>query len=321
MIHKILVYFHENRYRILMIIAGIVIFLLLIHGLNAIVINNNKKLAENMANSYKDNNINNSSSNSSSTTIIENTSFSISNSTSSGKQLQSEQEIIEQFLTYCNENQIEKAYKLLSEDCKEELYSTISKFRENYYNVKFQEKLNFEVNTWDENTYKINMTQDILSTGKVSGDSTKRQEYITVVKESEGYKLNINNYIGKVNINRESESENVKVTVKYKKVYKDYEEYTILVNNKSTNNVLLNELKDLKTICIVNNKGIKNNAAMSEIIQSQIYVKPGEIKEANIKFYKNYKSNNIVKSFKLDNIILNCDNIENSKKTNIDIDL
>lgn len=319
--HKILIYFHENRYKILMTLVGIIIFLLVIHGLNAIVINNSKKLAENTANFYKNNNMSNSSSNNSSTTITENIGFTVSNSISTGKTLQSEKDTIQQFLTYCNENEIEKAYKLLSKDCIEELYNNLNEFKENYYQQKFKNKLNFEINSWDENTYKINMIEDSLSTGKISNSNVKNQEFITVVKEDGNYKLNINNYIRKTDINKEAESDNIKVLVKYKKVYKEYEEYTIIVNNKSKNNILLNELKDLQTICIENNKGIKYKAVMSEIPKTYMYIKSGEIKEINIKFYKSYTSNNTIESFNLYDIILDSDNLEHSKKTNINVAL
>lgn len=45
---------------------------------------------------------------------------------------------IEEFVGYCNEHDVEKAYDMLSDSCKEELYPSQEYFEENYYNQIFE---------------------------------------------------------------------------------------------------------------------------------------------------------------------------------------
>lgn len=317
---KLRIYFYKNKYKILMTLGGIILFLLIINGLNSIVINDMKKKSKDL-NYLNITNSNSSSIGNSATTITENIGFSVSDSISTGNIFQSKKEVIKEFLISCNENDIKKAYNLLSKQCKQELYNTIDEFEKNYYKPNFKNKLSFEISSWDRDTYKIDMSQDILAAGKITDDKSIKQEFITVVEEDNNYKLNINNYIGIIDINKEYEKNEIEILVKHKNVYNDYEEYTIMVNNKSKNNILLNELNDLQTIYIENNKGIKYNAAMSEIPKSVMYIKSNEIKEINIKFYRKYNLNNIIESFNLHDIILNSDNLKSSKKVNINIEL
>ena len=107
-------------------------------------------------------------------------------------------QVLNDFVAYCNEANIEEAYKLISDECKDEIYSNIEIFRNSYYNVIFQgNKKNVSIDNWIGNTYKVSYNEDFLSTGKYSEENTI-QDYITIVKDAnEEYKLNINKYISR----------------------------------------------------------------------------------------------------------------------------
>jgi len=60
--------------------------------------------------------------------------------------------IIEDFFRLCNEANVEEAYKLLSVDCKEELYPTIQDFITKYYNRIFTEKRSYDSILWIANS-------------------------------------------------------------------------------------------------------------------------------------------------------------------------
>lgn len=314
--HKLLVYIHQNKYKILMIIGAIIIFLLTIHGLNTIVVNQSKNMSQNLSNISNKSKVSNSSSNSS-TTITENIGFSISDNISKGEILQSEKRVIQSFLTYCNEGKIESAYRLISNDCKNELYNTLEIFKDSYYQKNFKSKMTFNIESWDRNVYKISMTEDSLSTGKISNNNYKKQEFITVIEENQKYRLNINNYIGNFDIDKGTENSGINIRIKDKKVYKEYEQYTVVISNNTKNNIILNELKDLRTIYIENENSIKYNASINEIPSSFMNIKQNEIKEVDIKFYRNYSSSVRITSFNFCDIILNSDDLENSERLNV----
>ena len=59
----------------------------------------------------------------------------------SGDELTSSQiemiEVIEQFVEYCNNGNVEEAYNLLSDECKDEMYKTLNDFKVSYYDQVF----------------------------------------------------------------------------------------------------------------------------------------------------------------------------------------
>ena len=76
--------------------------------------------------------------------------------------------LINDFLQYCNSKQIEKAYEMLSENCKTELYPTIDDFSNSYYNIIFSQSRDIEVKYDSINDiYQIVFYEDILESGKL----------------------------------------------------------------------------------------------------------------------------------------------------------
>ena len=63
---------------------------------------------------------------------------------------------IDQFISYCNEQDIESAYNLLTDECKEEMYPELQNFQNSYYDEVFAgAKKNVSVENWTSNIYKI----------------------------------------------------------------------------------------------------------------------------------------------------------------------
>jgi len=82
---------------------------------------------------------------------------------------------ISQFIDYCNEGKTARAYAMLSDKSKEETYSTIEEFEEQYINKVFNINI-FEYKILENvDTYRIILVQDMLITG--STNSTIEEEY------------------------------------------------------------------------------------------------------------------------------------------------
>lgn len=142
--------------------------------------------------------------------------------------------IISSFVSFCNSGDIESAYQVLSKDCKEQLYPTINDFTDRYYNKVFNNKKSFEMQAWISSgnyyTYKINLKEDILSTG--NANSASIEDYYTIVYEDGSFKLNINSYIGNQKINKFNETDSVKIEILNKNIFMDYEIYNMNVTSK-----------------------------------------------------------------------------------------
>ena len=176
-----------------------------------------------------------SSSISNNTTTYGNKSYSIISGETVKEETNKENtDIINSFIGYCNNEEIEKAYEILSNNCKQKLYPTIDEFKDKYYNIIFNNKKSYDIQSWVSNgkyyTYKINLKENILSTGNANSSSI--EDYYTIVYESGSYKLNINSYIGNEKINRFNETDSVKIEVLSKDIFMDYEIYNINVTSK-----------------------------------------------------------------------------------------
>ena len=79
----------------------------------------------------------------------------------SGERLKNDSEIINKFLNYCNEGNLNEAYNILTDECKEEMYPTIDDFKKIYYDNTFGEKKkSYTIENWMEDTYQVNITED-----------------------------------------------------------------------------------------------------------------------------------------------------------------
>ena len=198
---------------------------------------------------------------------------------------------IDKFAEYCNNNNTDDAYNLLSEECKKEMYPTVEDFIELYYKKIFDGKLkNISVENWVDNIYKVKFSDDALSTGIYNSDNNI-QDYISVVKdEDDNYKLNINGYVGQEELNKETEAFDLKIKVVEKNQYMDFTTYTYEVKNGSKNVIRLNDIESEAEMYLEDKNSIKYYAYMNELAESDLRVMPGETKKVVIKYYCRFSS-------------------------------
>lgn len=312
--HKLRKFYYDNKEKIWGIIIFVVLVLLSIQIVNRLMaIQNENDLKNINQNSTLD------------TTYSENKNTYITNDESvvTGEKvgetdLQDANKIIEEFISECNNGNIEQAYNLISTDCKNEMYQDINKFKTMYYDKIFNSntKKIATAENWILNTYIVNISEDIMTTGNLSEGI---QDYITIVKENNELKLNVNNYIGKEEINIEQLVDNINFNVIEKHIYVDYEIYKLKISNQSDNNIVLDTLQDPKTIYLQDDNEIKYYAYSNELISSMLKINKNFSTEINIKFSKSYSSSNVgLKSIVFSGIVI--EGNESDEKT-IEINL
>lgn len=220
--------------------------------------------------------------------------------------------IIDQFVRYCNAGKIEDAYNLLSDNCKKELFPTIEIFKQNYYNKIFNTTKLYSKEKFIGGTYKVKLYEDILSTGTINSKTI--EDYYTIEKNNNKIKINISNYIGEKEINKESKSKNVSLNIIKKQIYKEYEEYEIKASNLSDKTIKLDSNESTKTIYLTGKNNVKYYSLSHEIIENNLIIKPNETKTITIKFSKEYNTNNIVNSLAFSDIILDYDLYQTKEK-------
>lgn len=295
-------WYNQNRkefWKVVGIIALIIIVLQIINFIyskkNEEQLKNSNKQTE--KNEYKEYN----------SLVIGDSTSGVTGQTINGTQ-EKKLKVLDNFIQFCNEQKVEEAYNLLTNECKEEMYPNIESFTNNYYNNIFGgKKKNVSIENWIDDTYKVKIMEDSLSTGVYDTENVI-QDYITI-KDTEDnvYKLNINNYIGAITLSEIKEDKNIKVEVLKKDIYMDYITYDFKITNNTKNQILMDDLTNLESMYITDNKGIKYYAYTHELTQEELLIKPGEERELTIKYYCKYISTKQIKEIEFSKIILDYD--------------
>ena len=302
--NRIIRYFNQNRKKVYISLIIIVFLFGLLQLLN--VMAKNKKEEEKDTSGINEIMQNNKS-------IVSNKS-AVSGTSISEKKLKKDTDVIDNFFKYCNEGNIENAYNLLTDECKEEMYPTIDEFKRIYYNDLFSEgKRTYTIENWFGDTYQVRMTGDILSTGKIDGNQTK-QDYVTIVEKDGDYKININNYVGRTKPQDKTTSyKNVDITIDEINTYMDYEAYTISVQNNTQNSLLLDTGESTKSVYLLDKNNAKSYFYSNEILKNKLIIQSKYTNKLKIKFASPYSSTKSLKSMVFSKFVLNYEEYQNTE--------
>ena len=295
--NQLMRYYNQNRKKIWGIVIIIASAFLLLQLVNHFYKVENQKKLEGNSKRQEEPSINTN------TTILTENQSVVTGKKVETKKLETATNLIDEFISYCNNKEIEKAYELLTEQCKEQIYSNLEIFEQAYVNNVFEGKQKkASIENWYDNIYKVKIMEDMLSTGKSDGKT--KQDYMTIIEENEEYKLNINGYIGKTIINRTTEKDDIKIEVVNKNTYKEYEEYTIKVTNHTENIILLDGRTDAKTLYLQDSKGVTYSSYSHELTEPMLTIEQGKTKEITIKFYSTFISNKKIEAIVFSDLIL-----------------
>lgn len=316
--NKLLRYWNQNKRKILITVAVIAFVIIIIQMINAMVKSPNEKNRNQETNN----------------TIVANditkpNQSVISNDKLTQKETEENSNFIEQFVNYCNQNKVEEAYGLLTEDCKAELYPTKEIFISNYMNQIFKEQVNYELELWYSisncHTYRITYHKgNLLQTGG-QASSSNFVDYITLIKQNGEYKLNINKFIRKENVNKHGGNQGIEVQVNNKSIYVDYEIYHMTVQNNTTKTILLNDGTNARDFCLIGGNNSIFTSAISELPTSNLTINPQYRKTMDVKFNKIYMTESKVQTMQMTNIYLDKDQYdtkqENAEKITVKVEL
>lgn len=214
--------------------------------------------------------------------------------------------VVNKFLECCNNKNVEEAYNLLSDECKEELYPTIEYFKTNYYDIIFNIERQYNLQSWISTSkytvYKIRYPNDMMSTGTYNEDNVY-QDYITLNKKSDEEKVSIGNLVYAEDCNIVTKTNDFEVTVIKKKIYVSDEEYDIKIKNNTNKRILLDDMQTSGTINIISNSINRYSCHLNNIFLIDLIIEPGQTKEITLKFRKNLSSDNESRTIEFSNIV------------------
>lgn len=219
------------------------------------------------------------------------------------------------FVNYCNNREIENAYKMLTDQCKNAMFPSEDYFKNTYLEKIYKEKKIYDMLKWSEDgnktTYLVKLYGDLLATGGVDNDYT--EDYYTFVKNENGtYKININNYIYGEERNIEKTINGITIKVEYVNVYEEYEDAKITITNNTSKTICLNGNKSSENIYLQNGRGTKFSVLNDKFEKEEIFIKPKETQSLWIEFNKVYSSTNKAQYLTISDIILDYEDYLNS---------
>ena len=215
-------------------------------------------------------------------------------------ELEDTEKVFSEFFGYCNKKELQKAYNMLTDECKELIYPSIEIFESDYYDNVFKnsEKI-YKFENWHDNTYLVILSEESMSTGKVDND--KKQDYITIVDG----KLNISSYIGRTVLNKKSSDNDIEIEFISKDTFMDSETYNVKIKNNTNKKICLDTAKKSKNIYIQDSNDVKYGVYNHELSEKKLVIQKGNTKELSLKFYSNYVSTKKIKSMGFSNVLLN----------------
>lgn len=213
------------------------------------------------------------------------------------KQQEPIENLIDEYISYCNNKEYENAYNMLSSECRNELYPNIEDFKI-YIDSIFDEEKIYSIQNYSnvDNVYiyKVDIFEDILATGLTGKENfATYSEKFVITNDNGNLTLAIREYIGNTNNYQVYEDNYIKVEIEeviqsyenqtYKVKLTNRTEYTIVLADQTENYEIMLELEN-------ETRDIQN------IPYKGIYLLPYEEKELELKFVKFFDEDETAKS-------------------------
>ena len=197
------------------------------------------------------------------------------------------EELISKYIEYCNNKDYEKAYEMISKDCKEYVYPDIIYFK-NYVDYVFKSYKVYSIQNYSNYNnvyiYRIRIFDDILATGLTGEESFRYfEEKIAFTKENGKILMSLKGFIKKENLDLLYSDKNISITAKSKIINYDEQTYNTEVENKTNNYMLIYSKNINSKISIKTTRG-KQDVLDENILQENIVLAPGEKRVINLSF-------------------------------------
>lgn len=209
----------------------------------------------------------------------------IQNTRKDTDQFKEETNIIKNFLDLCNESKVEDAYNLLTDECKEVFYPDINIFKTQYIDKNFSGNKNYDYKVWTNNTYLIEIRDDIMATG-IYSDSFYTEDYYTIIND----KININGYVKRIVKNKEYVKDKIELVIESIDLFMDYTVCNIKIVNSNSCNIILDTKEKKDGIVLVDDNDLQYNYLSQELSEGDLLINKNQTKSLRLKFNISYRT-------------------------------
>ena len=148
-------------------------------------------------------------------------------------------------------------------------------------------------------------------------DDKKRMVYFTIVDEDGQYKLNVENFIGRTDINKEiTDENNITITILNKKTYTNIEKYTVKIKNNSGKTILLDPQLTTNTTYALDTINNKRDASIYKLSEANLKVKNATTKVVEIEYTIGYDRDIKIEKLVFSKVVLDYENYEKQEDKN-----
>lgn len=200
------------------------------------------------------------------------------------------EDLIDEYVNYCNDGNYQQAFDMLSEECRKYEYNDdINMFKEHVLikmptNVKYciQDYSNSNLDGLDLYVYEVRYLNDIMATGLTGEKYEYTVEKYSFYEDKKGnIQMGTGNYIYHKDVKKISENEYLKIDVIDKVANYSAEFYTVKLTNRSDYTIVISDGQETNEIFLVLSNEIRNRATLTDVV-----LKPNESKTITCDFQK-----------------------------------
>lgn len=211
--------------------------------------------------------------------------------TSTPKSLQNPiEDLIKEYIGYCNEGNYQKAFNMLSEDCQKYSFNnSIEKFMSHVL-VKMPTPKKYSIQDYSNTNYgnkkiyiyEIKYTDDLLATGLTNSTYAFTSEKLTFYENDEGeLQMNAGDYIYHSDVKSISENEYLKIDVIDRVVNYSIETYSVKFTNRSNYTIVISDGVEKDEIILTLPNETRSRSEINDLV-----LKPGETTTIDFTFPK-----------------------------------
>lgn len=226
--------------------------------------------------------------------------------------------MIDEYMKYCNDSEWDKAYNMLSDTCKEYGFNNdLKKYMEYMYTkMPTQKKYAIQDYSNEGNTYvyQIKYSDDMLATGLTNTTYQYTEEKMVFKKQKDGtIEMSVGNLIDYDDIKNISETEYLKIDVKSVIKFYSKETYEVKFTNRSDYTIVIADNQESNEVNLM----LKSKDNRKRVETDPIVLNPNESKTLKMNFSKFYDSNDKSQSITFNSIRV----MEKYSGTNVEDDV
>lgn len=210
---------------------------------------------------------------------------------------------IDDYFNYCNKQNYDQAYDLLTDDCKSYLYNNdVNIFKKAIQTIFNGEKIyniqNYS-NVGKVYIYDINILDDIGATGTTGGYTPYKEKLTMHLDSGDNFKISNNGYIENKVLNLSNEDGTMKMNIESKDLSYTREGYNVEITNKTDSYLIIsdNNVSSEITLTVNGEQRTATNLTTSEVI-----LRPGETNNFLFIFDKYYDDGNTATKLSLNDV-------------------